>query len=143
MLLTDKIITDQKILHQISRDTTLEEVKSKCLIGRLRIMNKRGWTEGAGLSAIQIGVPLRVAFISLDGHEEILINPSIISEKIEYVSEEGCLSIPYNIAKVKRFKKIKYISNGKIKKAKGFLACVIQHETDHMNGILNIDKEIL
>lgn len=142
MLLTDKIITDKDILHQESKNTTMQEVNNMCLIGRLRIMNQRGWTQGAGLSAIQIGIPLRVALLSYNGYEEILLNPSIISMKGEYESVEGCLSIPNKTTKVTRFQQIEYVSDGKIKKAKGFLACVIQHEIDHMDGILNIDKEI-
>ena len=142
MLLADKIITDKNILHQESTETTMKEVNRQCLIGRLRAMNKRGWTEGAGLSVIQIGIPLRVALISYGDYEEILLNPSLISMKGEYENIEGCLSVPNRLTKVKRFIEIGYISNGQKKKAKGFLACIIQHEIDHMDGILNIDKEI-
>ena len=146
MLLWDKIKTlkrNEKILRQISKEATWEEVEKINLINRLRTMNDKAWTEGCGLSAIQIGIPLRVAWFVLDGKEEILFNPKITSGIGSVDSKEGCLSIPNRYTTVKRNYTIEYISDGKKKKAKGFRAKVIQHEIDHMDGILNIDKEIL
>lgn len=143
MKLLDKIITmpeGEKTLRQVSKEINPDEVNSECLVDRLRLMNKKAWTDGCGLAAIQIGVPVRVAYLVLDGKEEILINPKIITGLGRVVRKEGCLSIPNTYTEVKRYYEIEYESAGKKKKAKGFKANVIQHEIDHMDGILNIDK---
>ena len=105
---------------------------------------------GIGLSAVQIGILKRLVVIDISRDEEkknpiFLINPEIInqSKKIS-VYEEGCLSIPGQFAEIERPAEctLKYIDyNGKEKelKADGLLATCIQHEVDHLNGILFID----
>jgi len=138
----DKIITDEKILRQISEKATEDQIKELDLINRLKKSNATAWTPGCGLAAIQIGIPLRVAWYTYEKNEEVLFNPEIIT-KIGHVSiKEGCLSIPDKWTEVSRAYNIEYINNGKKKKAKGMRARIIQHEIDHMNGILNIDKGI-
>ena len=105
---------------------------------------------GIGLAAVQVGVLKRVVVIDLSKKEEkktplFFVNPEIISTSEEQVSyEEGCLSIPNQFAEIKRPKRchVKYLDyNGKKKdlKADGLLATCIQHEIDHLNGILFID----
>ena len=105
---------------------------------------------GIGLAAVQVGILKRLVVIDISKDEEkkkpiFLINPQIIhkSEKTS-VYEEGCLSLPGQFAEIERPAKctIKYIDyNGKEKdlKADGLLATCIQHEVDHLNGILFID----
>ena len=105
---------------------------------------------GIGLAAVQVGILKRLVVIDISKGEEkknpiFLINPQIIhqSEKTS-VYEEGCLSLPGQFAEIERPAKctIKYIDyNGKEKdlKADGLLATCIQHEIDHLNGILFID----
>lgn len=144
----DRILTtdnpeDVKVLREISRETTWEEIEQLDLINRLREANdKNAWTDGCGLAAIQIGIPVKVAWFRIDGREEILVNPEFCFGIGEYVAVEGCLSIPNKQTKIKRYHEIEYMNNGRKKKAKGFKANVIQHEMDHMDGILNTDKEI-
>tara|TARA_Y100001970_G_scaffold204190_1_gene248606 strand:+ start:350 stop:874 length:525 start_codon:yes stop_codon:yes gene_type:complete len=105
---------------------------------------------GIGLAAIQIGVPKRVVVMDLAKNDEkknpmYFINPEIIwksEEKSSY--EEGCLSIPNQFAKIERAEKcnVKYLDyNGNKKKieATGLLSTCLQHEIDHLNGILFID----
>lgn len=105
---------------------------------------------GIGLAAVQVGVLKRVVVIDLSKKEEkktplFFVNPEIISTSDEQVSyEEGCLSIPNQFAEIKRPNRchVKYLDyNGKKKdlKADGLLATCIQHEIDHLNGILFID----
>ena len=105
---------------------------------------------GIGLAAVQIGVLKRAIVIDLSKENEkknplFLINPKITFKSKELVSyEEGCLSIPNQFAEVKRPKqcKINFLDyNGKEKEisAEGLLATCIQHEIDHLNGILFID----
>ena len=105
---------------------------------------------GIGLAAIQIGILKRVVVIDLskdDGSKAPIsfINPEITftsKEKIKY--EEGCLSIPGQFAEIERpsechIKYFDYDGNLQKLKAQGLLATCIQHEIDHLNGILFID----
>ena len=105
---------------------------------------------GIGLAAVQIGILKRLIVIDISKDKEkknpiFLINPEIISKsKNTSIYEEGCLSLPGHFAEIERPEEcqIKYIDyNGKKKemKANGLLATCIQHEIDHLNGILFID----
>jgi len=105
---------------------------------------------GIGLAAIQIGVPRRVLVIdvSREGEEkqpQVFINPEIVKSSDERsVYEEGCLSIPDYYAEVERpaVVSVKYLDrNGKEQtvEADGLLATCLQHEIDHLNGVLFID----
>lgn len=99
---------------------------------------------GIGLAAIQIGVPAKV-FIAFD---TVFINPEIVEKSEEiYIAEEGCLSLPQKLYyKVNRHKKIsiRYFNENKEQKLEsyeGLEARIIQHEMDHLNGELVIDKQ--
>jgi|TARA_B110000211_G_scaffold146003_1_gene166514 peptide deformylase len=105
---------------------------------------------GIGLAAIQIGVPKRVIVIDLSRDDEkknplYFINPEIIKNSDNGATyEEGCLSVPGQFAEINRPDKcsVKYIDyNGNIQilNAEGLLATCIQHEIDHLEGILFID----
>ena len=105
---------------------------------------------GIGLAAVQIGILKRAIVIDLSKEDEkknplFLINPEITFKSKELTTyEEGCLSIPNQFAEVKRPSecKINFLDyNGKKDElhAKGLLATCIQHEIDHLNGILFID----
>ena len=105
---------------------------------------------GIGLAAIQIGVPKRVIVIDLSRDDEekkplYFVNPKIITNSDnEAVYEEGCLSVPGQFAEINRPDKCKvkyldYDGNEKILDAEGLLATCIQHEIDHLEGILFID----
>ena len=136
-----KIITDYEILRQISEDYNPEIHDLNKIVQDLKDMTRIAWTEGYGMSAIQIGILVKIAWFKFEGKEEILINPKINYRKHKRSDIEGCLSLPHIEMPVTRSKIIHYISNGKEKKAKGLRARIIQHEIDHMNGILIIDKE--
>jgi peptide deformylase len=105
---------------------------------------------GIGLAAIQIGIPKRVITLDLSKKEDnqepqVFINPEIVwtsDETAKY--EEGCLSIPDYYEEVERPAevKVKYLDrDGKPREiaAKGLLATCLQHEIDHINGVLFID----
>ena len=105
---------------------------------------------GIGLAAIQIGILKRIVVIDISKDEEkksplFLINPEItFRSKKTSVYEEGCLSLPGQFAEIERPAEchLKYLDfDGKIKelKAEGLLSTCIQHEVDHLNGILFID----
>jgi peptide deformylase len=134
------IVTDQKILRQVSRPVTPDD-DLEALTAQLKAANATAWTDGAGLAAIQIGVPIRFAWYIVDGVEKILVNPRIISRYDPIIGQEGCLSIPNKHIMVRRYSKIAIESDGQVRVATGFESRLIQHEIDHMDGILNIDKE--
>jgi peptide deformylase len=100
---------------------------------------------GVGLAAPQVGVPLRVAVIEIDGEVTELCNPELVELKGEYEPEEGCLSIPGYVANVTRALEVTVRfknRRGKLIKLKadGLLAHAIQHEVDHLDGVLFIDR---
>jgi peptide deformylase len=103
---------------------------------------------GVGLAANQIGVLLQVAVIHIPEEEEIrvLINPEVIKRSGERLVEEGCLSLPGYRAMVKRSETVTVKARDRrgreyrIRNATGLLAQAIEHETDHLNGILYIDR---
>ena len=105
---------------------------------------------GVGLAAPQINVPLQLTVIDVSGKDEpndllVLANPRIVKGEGEQVDEEGCLSVVDYFSNVKRFQKI-WVEAQDIEgrplnfEAEGFLARVIQHELDHLNGKLFIDR---
>ncbi|EKG8735119.1 peptide deformylase [Campylobacter jejuni] len=111
-------------------------------------------SNGVGLAAIQVDIPLRVLLVNIfDENDEQkkedlleIINPKIIPLDEEMITcTEGCLSVPDFFEEVKRYNHIllKYQDRfGEFKEleAKGFLAVAIQHENDHLNGHLFIEK---
>jgi len=110
-------------------------------------------TNGIGLAAIQVAHPLRVLILNIpdeDGEqppENLLeiINPVLIEKEGETVYQEGCLSVPQFYEDIKRFEKVTINyqdrhGNTKTLEADGLLAIAIQHEMDHLEGILFIDK---
>ena len=105
---------------------------------------------GCGLAANQVGVPLRIFVIDTAGEDEpsdlrVYINPEIVELDGVQVWEEGCLSFPGATEEIKRAEKVKVKAldrDGKefTVEAEGLLAVAIQHENDHLNGVLMIDK---
>lgn len=103
--------------------------------------------EGVGLAANQVGSLQKVAVIQLPDWDEplVLINPEIVRREGEREVEEGCLSIPGYRGTVKRSEKVRARAldlSGKVIRirAEGLLAQALEHETDHLNGILYIDR---
>ena len=106
--------------------------------------------QGIGLAAIQVGVPKRIIVIDLSKEKEkknplYFVNPEIFwNSKEDATYEEGCLSVPGQFAEIDRpdkchVKYLDYDGNKKELKAEGLLATCIQHEIDHLEGILFID----
>jgi len=111
---------------------------------------------GVGIAAPQIGINKRIAIVGFSDNSrypdqepipiQVMINPDYepLSQEVES-GEEGCLSVPGKRGMVNRFVKIRYSclnENGdKVNElAKGFKARIIQHEVDHLNGVLFVDK---
>ena len=105
---------------------------------------------GIGLAAIQIGIPKRIIVMDISKDENkkeprYFVNPKIKNkDNLKSTYEEGCLSVPNQFAEIERPKKcdieyLDYKGEKKILKAEGLLATCIQHEMDHLEGILFID----
>jgi len=108
--------------------------------------------EGVGLAAPQIGKSLQIFLMSYEGTERIVINPKIVKmSKVKPLAKvakgeplEGCLSLPHYYGPVARASEItiEYLNeNGEktIENFNGFMAHIVQHEIDHLNGILFVD----
>ena len=106
--------------------------------------------KGIGLAAIQIGVPKRIIVMDIGNREKekepmYFVNPIIKNKNSNHSTyEEGCLSVPNQFAEVNRpstceIEFLDYNGNKKILSASGLLATCIQHEMDHLEGILFID----
>lgn len=101
---------------------------------------------GVGLAAPQVGVPLKVAVIEIPGDEVVvLVNPEILKTEGERIIGEACLSIPGYQGEVKRSVWVKVKAQDrrgqKIRlKGEDLLAQALEHEIDHLNGILYVDR---
>jgi peptide deformylase len=100
---------------------------------------------GVGLAATQIGVSLRVIVMKVDNQLYTLANPDIVRRSGEQTGYEGCLSVPGLIGEVTRAEKVTLKGlnrNGKEVRIKGegLLARAMQHEIDHLDGVLFVDR---
>ena len=102
---------------------------------------------GVGLAAPQIGVPLQVAVVEAEKDElYVLVNPEIVKSEGEHILDEGCLSVPGFWGKVRRAEKVTVKArdaHGKemrISAAEGLLGQALQHEIDHLNGMVYVDR---
>ncbi len=100
---------------------------------------------GVGLAAPQVGVPLRLAVIEVDEQLTVIINPEIVKRIGEYEPDEGCLSVPGYWGKLKRAEKVTVKAKDRRGRdqritAEGLLAQALQHEIDHLDGYLYIDR---
>jgi peptide deformylase len=143
-----KLSGDEKLLRTANQEISFPLSKDiKRLIEDMKLTVKKA--PGVGLAAPQIGKNLMLAVINLEsfGIEPFaIINPRIISKSIKKTPmEEGCLSVPGFFKPVKRPARIEvetFREDGQkvLIRASGLLAKVLQHEIDHLNGTLIIDK---
>lgn len=102
---------------------------------------------GLGLAAPQVGVSRRLFVAEVEDRVHVFVDPEIVTREGEVVGTEGCLSIPGLVADVPRAQRI--VVRGKNRRgrgitleAEGLLARVIQHEVDHLDGILFLDRVV-
>lgn len=147
------IVTEPNpILHQVTKNVDFSKLDKAWIKKLVRDISDTMYAQdGVGLAAPQVGVSLQICVISkdysFDGQKElVLINPQW--EKLSILKNndtEGCLSVPNMYGEVKRYKKIKVRArdiNGRPLEfyTDTFLARIVQHEVDHLNGILFIEK---
>jgi len=144
-----KILTEpNKLLRQVSK--TVEQVGDKERILMDDMLDTMYDAPGIGLAAIQIGVPKRIIVMDISRDEnkkepKYFVNPVIKHKNVEKAKyEEGCLSVPDQFAEIERpnaceVEYLDYDGKKQLLKADGLLATCIQHEMDHLEGILFID----
>lgn len=104
--------------------------------------------DGVGLAAPQVGQSVRIIAVNFEGETKIMLNPQITKKSwLAETAEEGCLSIPKIYGRVKRHKKIKvrfFDESGQAQRltVRHAIARIIQHEIDHLDGLLFIDKMV-
>ena len=143
------IITEpNKLLRQISKPISqVGKEEQKLMDDMLDTMYA---ANGIGLAAIQIGVPKRIIVMDISKAEEkkeprYFVNPIIKNkDTLKATYEEGCLSVPDQFAEIDRpstcvIEYLDYYGNSQVLNAEGLLATCIQHEMDHLEGILFID----
>ncbi len=148
MTIKPLIILPDPVLRQVSKPVDrVDDSLRKLADDMLETMYD---APGIGLAAIQIGLPLRLLVIDLAREDDepaphVFINPEILDSGDERsVYEEGCLSIPEYYAEVERpaSVRVKYVDrDGREQEmmAEGLMATCLQHEIDHLNGVLFID----
>ena len=148
--MTVKLILTEpnKLLRQVSKPVENVGQEERDLMDDM--LDTMYAAPGIGLAAIQIGVPKRIIVMDISGNNDkkeprYFVNPIIINknkEKAKY--EEGCLSVPDQFAEIERpnscdVEYLDYDGKKKLLKTDGLLATCIQHEMDHLEGILFID----
>ena len=143
------IITEpDKLLRQVSKPVTkVGKEEQKLMTDMLETMYA---ANGIGLAAIQVGIPKRIIVMDICKEENkkeprYFVNPIIKNkDSLKATYEEGCLSVPNQFADIDRPSKcevefLDYNGQKQLLKAEGLLATCIQHEMDHLEGILFID----
>ena len=148
MTILDICTYPEKILRERAKPiTNIDEEITRLADHMAQIMYN---APGIGLAANQVGVPKRLLVADIspqipDSDLIVLANPEIIAAEGELTIEEGCLSVPDYQAEVKRHERVTVrgldIHGEEVEiEAEGLLAVVLQHEIDHLNGVLFIDR---
>ncbi|MDD3947562.1 MAG: peptide deformylase [Clostridia bacterium] len=144
MALRNIFMEGDPVLRQRAKEVTVFDRRLGILLDdMLETMRKGG---GVGLAGPQVGILKRVAVIEYAGETWELVNPKIVSSSGSVIGMEGCLSVdPRKDGKVARPQEVTVVyqdrnGNRKERKVEDWMARIVCHETDHLNGILFIDK---
>ncbi len=133
---------DPVLCRKAKRVSRIDESLNRLIDDMIETMYQ---ASGAGLAAPQVGVSLKIAVIGIPDEDVIvLVNPEVVKKSGERMVIEGCLSVPGYRGEIKRAEKVTVKAldrNGKAFriKADDLLAEVLEHEIDHLNGVLYID----
>jgi peptide deformylase len=135
---------DPVLRKKAKKVTSLDSSVQKLIDDMIETLEE---SQGVGLAANQVGVPLRIVVIHIPDKEDfiVLINPEVVEKTGERLVIEGCLSIPGYQAEITRSEMVKVKAKdrtGKLirkKASNNLLAHCMEHEIDHLNGILYID----
>jgi len=138
-----RVVPDPVLRQKSKRVRIIDGSIRKLIENMLETMHS---APGVGLAAPQVGTPLRVIVIGIPEQEDIaLINPEIVRRSGERLVNEGCLSVPGYVGELKRAVSVtvkgRDQSGREMRiKADGLLAQALEHEIDHLNGVLYIDR---
>ena len=138
-----RIAPDPVLKQKAKRVRSIDASIHKLINDMLETMHD---APGVGLAAPQVGIPLRVIVIGIPEQEDFaLINPEVVKTKGERVVNEGCLSVPGYMGQLKRAESVtvkgRDPSGKEIRiKAEELLAQALEHEIDHVNGVLYVDR---
>src|SRR5215470_15562886 len=138
------VVVGNPVLRQkAKRVSQVDRPLQKLIDDMIETMKK---APGVGLAAPQVGVPLRLAVLDVDDKITVIVNPEIIKRTGEVELDEGCLSVPGFWGRVNRAERVsvKALDRGgkelRIRDAEGLFAQALQHEIDHLDGHLYIDR---
>jgi len=137
-----RVLPDSVLRQKAKKVTSIDSLIQRLIDDMIETMRA---VSGVGLAAPQVGVSLRVAVIEIPGEEVIiLLNPEIVKEGGKYLVEEACLSVPGYQGELERSVWVKVKAQDRQGKSirlkgEGLLAQALQHEIDHLNGIVYID----
>jgi peptide deformylase len=138
-----RVLPDPVLRQKAKKVSKIDESVRQIIDDMIETMRA---ASGVGLAATQIGVPLKIAVIEIPAEEVIvLVNPEIIKKEGERTIVEACLSVPGYHGEIKRSVRVKVKARdkqGRHIRVKGdeLLAQALEHEIDHLNGILYIDR---
>lgn len=144
MALRNITVIGEDILRKHCREVTEITERTQTLIDDM--IDTMHDTMGVGIAAPQVGIARRICVIEpTEDRLLVLINPEILEKEGEQLSTEGCLSVPGKIGDVKRPTRVlvKYLDREGKEHTEEFLdfeAIVVSHETDHLDGVLYVDK---
>ncbi len=142
-VLSIRVVPDPILRQKSKRVRSMDGSIHKLISDMLETMHA---APGVGLAAPQVGIPLRVIVIGVPEQENIaLINPQIVRKRGERLVNEGCLSLPGYVGEIKRAESVTVKGrnqDGKEIRIKAveLLAQALEHEIDHLNGVLYIDQ---
>ena len=138
-----RTVPDPVLKQKSKRISTVDKKLHKLIDDMIETMHE---AHGVGLAAPQVGIPLRLIVIGMPEQEEIcLINPEVVKTRGERIVNEGCLSVPGYIGKIKRAESVtvkgrdRHGKDVRIK-ADELLAQALEHEIDHINGVIYLDR---
>lgn len=145
-----RIYPDPVLRNKTSRVERIDSALDRLIEDMVETMRA---VSGVGLAANQVGVSLQLAVIDLSLREDkdqrhpllVIINPELLSLEGSVIEEEGCLSVPDYAEKVRRAARVKVRALDRTGtlfelEAEGLMAKALQHEIDHLNGLLFVDK---
>jgi peptide deformylase len=152
MAIRPLVLADNPILRRKAKKVARIDKSIQTLIADM--VETMHAADGLGLAAPQVGVPLRVIVVQIPDNMEdepqhgklfVLVNPEIIKSSGETLIDEGCLSVPGYVGETKRattitVKGLNRAGKEVRLKAEGLLARAFQHEVDHVNGLLFVDR---
>ena len=138
-----RVLPDPVLRQKARRVTTVDSSIHRLIDDMVETMRA---VSGVGLAAPQVGISLRIAVIEIPGEDAItLINPKIVKREGERVVKEACLSVPGYQGEIKRSARVKIKARDKTGRefrirGEELLAQTLEHEIDHLNGTLYIDR---